>query len=85
MASVVQIGGPYRAAIAAALGRAWFAESFEAAVAASRLTSALIATLAGDVFHGPHLVFGGARTEARGILATKREIKELRARVGEQE
>ena len=85
MASVVQIGGPYRSAIAAALGQAWFAESFEAAVAAARHTSAPIATLAGDVFHGPHLVFGGARSEARGILATKREIKELRARGAEQE
>jgi chromosome segregation protein len=85
MTSVVQIGGPYRAAIAAALGQAWVAESFEAAAVASRRTNAPIATLAGDVFHGPHLVFGGARTEARGILATKREIKELRARVTEQE
>ena len=29
----------------------------------------------------PHLVTGGGRDEARGILATKREIKELRERV----
>jgi chromosome segregation protein len=32
------------------------------------------------VFHGAHRVEGGARDEARSILTTKREIKELRER-----
>jgi chromosome segregation protein len=32
----------------------------------------------GEVFRGPHRVEGGAREEARSILTTKREIKELR-------
>ena len=40
-----------------------------------------VATLAGEVFHGPALVSGGTREEARGILETKREIKELRDRI----
>src|SRR5439155_3734444 len=40
-----------------------------------------VATLDGDVFRGPHLVSGGGRAEARGILETKREIKELRERI----
>src|SRR5229473_3568431 len=39
------------------------------------------ATMDGDVFRGPHLVSGGARAESRGILETKREIKELRDRI----
>ena len=30
----------------------------------------------GDLFRGPHLVSGGDRAEARGILETKREIKD---------
>ena len=44
------------------------------------MTTAPVATLDGDVFRGAHVVEGGARAEARGILATKREIKELRER-----
>jgi chromosome segregation protein len=60
---------------------AYVAESFDHAVAFSRQTPALIATLDGDVFRGPHLVTGGAKAESRGILATRREIKELRDRV----
>ena len=40
-----------------------------------------VATLDGDVFRGPHLVSGGGRAESRGILETKREIKELRERI----
>ena len=38
------------------------------------------ATLEGEVFRGAHRVEGGARGEARSILTTKREIKELRER-----
>lgn len=34
----------------------------------------------GDVLRGAHLVYGGVREEARGILSTKREVKELRDR-----
>ena len=43
--------------------------------------AAPVATIEGDVFRGPHLVAGGAKAEARGILQTRREIKELRARI----
>ena len=59
---------------------AYVAETFEQAVAMARQTSAPVATLEGDVLRGPHVVSGGARVESRGILATKREIKELRER-----
>jgi hypothetical protein len=53
------------------------AETFEQAVAFARVSDAPVATLEGDVLRGAHLVSGGARVEARGILATRREIKEL--------
>src|SRR3989442_65153 len=43
--------------------------------------SGWVEKLAGEVFHGPALVSGGTRAEARGILETKREIKELRDRI----
>jgi len=48
------------------------------------LTPHATATLEGDVFRGPLLVSGGGRAEARGILETKREIRELRDRIGEE-
>ena len=40
-----------------------------------------VATPEGEVVRGPHLVSGGAKVESRSILATRREIKELRERV----
>src|SRR3954468_13096326 len=43
-------------------------------------TGRAVATAEGEVFRGAHRVEGGVRGEARSILATKREIKELRER-----
>ena len=80
---LVQVSGPASAAIAAGLAGACIAESVEQARAAAPLTGGAVATLDGIVFRGPHQVEGGARAEARGILATKREIKELRERLEE--
>ena len=82
VSTVVQISGPYASAIERAIGSAWVAESFEQAVAAARMSARPVATLAGDLFLGPLVVRGGGKQEARGILAIKREIKELVARVG---
>ena len=69
-------------AIRAAMRQAWIArqtiDSARSAAAAS--TARPIATLDGEVFRGAHVVEGGTRAEARGILTTKREIKELRER-----
>jgi chromosome segregation protein len=81
MSSVVRVNGPFAAAIRRAVGEAGIARSYDAAATASRLTPLAIATLDGDVFRGPHLVSGGGHAEARGILETKREIKELRDRL----
>jgi len=81
LSSVVRVRGPFAGAIRRAVGDAWIAQSYDGATIASRLTSLAVATFDGDVFHGPHLVSGGGRAEARGILETKREIKELRERI----
>ena len=81
LSSVVRVSGPFADAIRDAIGDAWVAPSYERAAEASALTSWPVATMEGDLFRGPHLVSGGDRAEARGILETKREIKELRDRI----
>jgi chromosome segregation protein len=82
LSSVVRVKGPYAEAIHHAIGEAWIAPTYERACEASVLTSFPVATLEGDVFRGPHLVSGGGQAEARGIFETKREIKELREKLG---
>ncbi len=74
---LVRVSGPYASAIRGVIHEAYVADSFDIAVAFSRLTPAPVATLAGEVLRGPHVVSGGAKAEARGILATRREIKDL--------
>jgi chromosome segregation protein len=81
VSEVLRIVGPHAATIQKVIPDAYVAETFEQAVAFSRETSVPIATITGDVFRGSHLVSGGAKAESRGILATKREIKELRERI----
>jgi chromosome segregation protein len=81
LTSIVRAHGPFAAPIGDAIGAAWIANSYESAQRASQLTSAPIATMDGVVFRGSRLVSGGSRDDARGILETKREIKELRERM----
>jgi chromosome segregation protein len=81
LSDVVRINGPYADAIRDAIGEGWIASSYVQAAETSLETSSPIATPAGDVFRGPHLVSGGGHAHARGILETKREIKELRERI----
>jgi chromosome segregation protein len=81
LSSVVRVHGAYAGSIRHAIGEAWIADSYSGAQETSWLTALPVATVEGDVFRGPHLVTGGARREARGILETKREIKDLRARI----
>ena len=81
IADVLRISGPHAATIRTVLPEAYIAETFDVAAAMAQRTSATVATLDGDVMTGPHLVSGGAKVESRGILATKREIRELRERV----
>ncbi len=80
LSSVVRVSGPAEGVIQAAIAGAWIAPGYDAAREAARSTDAPVATLEGEVFRGRHVVEGGTRAEARGILTTKREIKELRER-----
>ncbi len=82
--SVVRANGPYSEVIRRATGDAWIAGSYERAADAAAMTALPIATMSGDVFRGPHLVAGGTPQETRGILETKREIKDLTTRIGEE-
>jgi chromosome segregation protein len=80
LSAVVRVSGPAADGIRAAIANAWIADSYESARNAAAVTSARVATLEGEVFRGAHVVEGGVRAGARGILTTKREIKELRER-----
>ena len=80
VSDVLHVHGPHAITILKVIPEAYVADTFEQAVAFSRQTAAPVATLDGDVLRGPHLVAGGAKVESRGILATRREIKELRER-----
>jgi chromosome segregation protein len=80
LTDVVTIQGPAAEAIRSVISRAWIADSHDAAAAAAAMTTDPVATLDGRLFRGPFVLEGGTRAESRGILTTKREIKELRAR-----
>ena len=83
LTSVVRIGGPFPEAVQAVMGGAMIAESFEAAARIAPTVPFPVATLEGDVFRGRYVVTGGDKAESRGILATKREIKELREKLAQ--
>ena len=85
MADVVRVGGPGAAAVRALMDRRWIAPSIAEATAAARHTADPIVVSDGTVFRGASLLSGGGRSAARGLLATKREIKELRARIAAAE
>ncbi len=84
VSQVVRVEGVGADAIQAELEGRWLAESYEVAANAAEFTTASIATPDGDVFHGEALIRGCATGEALGILATKREIKELDERRGSE-
>ena len=78
LSSIVRVNGPFAGAIREAIDDAWIAPTYDAAAGSSGLTSLPVVTIDGHVFRGPRLVAGGGRVGARGILETRREIKELR-------
>ena len=78
--AVARVSGPAADAIRAAITGMWIAPDFETAREAAARGVAPVATVDGDVFRGMQVVEGGARAEARGILTTRREIKELTER-----
>ncbi|MPZ18366.1 MAG: chromosome segregation protein SMC [Luteitalea sp.] len=77
LAGVLQITGAHANLIRHATGEVWVAEGFERAVQASLQLGGVVVTLAGELVRGGYLVTGGGRVESRGILGTRREIKEL--------
>jgi chromosome segregation protein len=83
MAEVVRVTGDHAGLIRHAIGDAWIAPSFARAAEASRATDLPVVTAEGDILRGAHLVDGGVREESRGILSTKREVKELGGRAVE--
>ncbi len=81
VSDVLKISGPHALILKELIPEAYIAESFEQAMKISSQTNAPVATLDGDVFRGARLLTGGVKGESRGILQTKREIKEIRASV----
>ena len=84
LSSVVRVNGPFAPALRVAMGDALIAETFDTAARVAPLVGWPVVTLDGDVFRGRYVVTGGDKAESRGILATKREIKELRDRIGHE-
>ena len=78
---VVQVSGPFASSLKAVIGDAVFVGSLDEAAALAATTELPVVTTEGDVYRGAHVVSGGTRSEARGILAIKREIKDLRETV----
>ncbi len=83
LSSVVRVTGPFAAALRSVVGEALITESLDDAASLSGGAGVPVVTLDGDVYRGAHVVSGGSRTESTGILATKREIRDLRDRVTE--
>jgi len=78
-------GDDAAAAVRAVVGTVRFAGSRDEARALALETGGAAATLDGEVFRGADRVEGGTRAEARSILTTKREIKELRERADSEQ
>jgi chromosome segregation protein len=81
LSDVVRVNGPHADVIRRAIGHGWITASLDAAIDAARSVTWPVATREGDVVRGAHLVNGGGKDGARGILATKAEIKDLRERI----
>ena len=80
----VRVTGAGATAVRRLLRRRWVAPSIEEAMAASRTTEDPIATPEGVVVRGPHRITGGGVQGAGGLLAPRREIKELRERIASE-
>ena len=78
LSDVVHVTGPFSHSLRVVIGDAVIVPTLEDAAALAGTVDVPVATTDGDVYRGAHVVSGGSRTEARGILATKREIKDLR-------
>jgi chromosome segregation protein len=82
LTDVVRVSGAGAAAVRRLLQRRWVAPSIEEAAAAAATTEDPIATPEGVVVRGGDRLAGGGCRGAAGFLGPKREIKELRERLG---
>ena len=80
----VRVTGAGAAVVRRLLRRRWVAPSIEEAMAAARTTEDPIATPEGVVVRGPHRITGGGVQGAGGLLAPRREIKQLRERIASE-
>ena len=84
LSTVVHIEGEFETAVRSAIGDALIVDDFETAKRLAAHLSLPVATLAGDVLRGAHLVAGGGKVEARGILGDRtrdqRASRETRGR-----
>ena len=78
---LVRVTGADAGVLQGVIARGYVADTWDDAVAVARATGADVATIDGELVRGAHLVVGGVRLDARGILSTKGEIKELRSRI----
>ncbi len=82
---VVKVDGVAAQTIRGVFANRWLAPSFSEAAEAAKITTDSIATQDGTVFCGPSIIRWGGKTEARGILATKSEIRDLQSKMEVQE
>jgi chromosome segregation protein len=80
LSNIIRIESEFEPVVRSAIGEAVIVDSFDVARDLAPRLDIAVATLDGDVLRGAHLVAGGSKSDSRGILATKREIKELRER-----
>jgi chromosome segregation protein len=83
LSNIIRIESEFEPVVRSAIGEAVIVDSFDVARDLAPRLDIAVATLDGDVLRGAHLVAGGSKSDARGILAIKREIKELRERVAD--
>ncbi len=82
---VVKVDGVAAQTIRRLFANRWLAPSFSEAAEAAKSTTDSIATPDGTVFCGPSIIRWGGKTEVRGILATKGEIRDLQSKLKIQE
>ena len=82
---VVKVDGIGEQTIRGLFANRWLAPSFSEAAEAAKITTDSIATPDGTVFCGSSIIRWGGKTEARGILATKGEIRDLQSKIEIQE
>jgi chromosome segregation protein len=77
--AVVRVVGPHQALIRWALGDVWMAPDVATARQLSLDAPVAVVTSTGEVYRGGRLVMGGTGDGSHGILANRREVRELAA------